>query len=201
MRSASLHGAADVRPDWDGVDVAIRWTVITVVLAFVAACAVLLLTPWTEARADEPPLTEQMQTYLYGVAYGQCPQLRGMAKGCPPEWLKLRPPVYLVSQQVICGTAQTRPDCPYKGFYRNGAVYLRADLNFGSAVDLSVLVHEYVHHLQELKNGPFKDCEDWLEREYEAYGIQRYVLIQDRQGFAAEKVQGEARQLRCGRPQ
>lgn len=182
--------------DRDGVDVAIRWTVIAVALAFVAACLVVLLTLWAgAAQADEPPakLTEQMETYLYAVAYGQY-------KG-PPEWLSMRPPVRLVSQQVICGMAKTRPDCPYRGYYKDGAVYLRDDLNFGSAVDLAVLVHEYVHHLQVLKHGPFKDCLDWLEREYEAFRVQVHVLIKDRQNFAADRVQGEARQLRCGKPQ
>lgn len=187
--------------DLDGVETAIWWVASIVGVALVVCLVLLALMMWHshEARADEPRavLTEQMETYLYGVAYGQCPQLRDMKNGCPPEWYYLRPSVVLLPPASLCAFLRVPAGCPHKGAYKAGVVYLRDDLDFASPIDLAVVVHEDVHHIQDLKDGPFKDCQDWLEREYEAYRIHVHVLIQDRQGFAAERVAGEARRLRC----
>ena len=55
-------------------------------------------------------------------------------------------------------------------------IYLLDTLDMDDPFNRAILLHEAVHFLQYANKGQAKDCQDWLEREYEAYGLQKYVL-------------------------
>jgi hypothetical protein len=67
----------------DGVDVAIRWTVVTVALAFAAACVVLLLILWAESA--------QAQDLMPCIARGRVARLLvlDVGRGVPLEKINI----------------------------------------------------------------------------------------------------------------
>jgi hypothetical protein len=79
-------------------------------------------------------------------------------------------------------------NCNIAAWYNNdGTIYLDERLqNWDDPVVRSVIVHELVHYLQDL-SGKFKndDCRDQLQREREAYAIQRIYLNRVAGRFAA----------------
>lgn len=62
----------------------------------------------------------------------------------------------------------------------DGVIYLDNQLDFSNAYEASVLFHEFVHALQYYNLGPFTECRDWANREYEAYQLQVYELNKER---------------------
>lgn len=74
--------------------------------------------------------------------------------------------------------------CNIRGWYAGGStIYLddRLDLE-DSLWDRGIVVHEMVHYLQE-QSGAFgvaPTCQRWLEREEEAYAVQRQWLRSNR---------------------
>jgi hypothetical protein len=90
----------------------------------------------------------------------------------PP--VQLRPVAEL--QTMVC-----RSECQVRGFYlpRRG-VFLNDNLDIrNDVVARSVLLHELVHHLQEVKgrfNSAPNQCQRWWSREREAYEIQNAYL-------------------------
>lgn len=126
------------------------------------------------------PLTELQEISVYAVAYGQ---YHG-----PREWLDQRPPVRLVAPEVVCARANQPAPCVVLGVYHEGVVYLSGALDFANPDHVSVLLHEYVHDLQQKDKGPVADCPDWYAREVQAYRIQREVLIKAQRYLAARDV-------------
>lgn len=213
--------------DCDGVDVAIRWTVITVALAFCAACVVTLLALWTanEARAAAPlsggmctefvngewrevkcpaPITHMKAREILAIAYGQFHGPRELFEDGPPP-TRLVPQGWL--QEKYCST-----HCPaIRAVYDDeGVVYLDETLDFATLYAKSILLHEYVHYFQARTRGRLTDlhvtlseydfCVERVRREHEAYRIQWIVLLHWREGDLAEEVQLAARNvMRCAR--
>ena len=161
-----------------------------------ALVAAFFLSAPSWAAIDEHPqpkaLTEAQETSIYALAYGQY----GGAHGGMP--MPARPLVVVHSREQICMTITKKPDCPYYGYYVDGGIVISKTLDFSSLIDASKLLHEYVHYLQDQRLGVAKEgCEEWLEREWEAYFIQYNVLTKAGQYLAAQMVRGAAQQVRC----
>lgn len=74
--------------------------------------------------------------------------------------------------------------CNVRGWYAGGStIYLDDRLDpENNRWDRSIVVHEFVHYLQE-QSGAFgvaPTCQRWLEREEEAYAVQRQWLLANR---------------------
>jgi len=78
-------------------------------------------------------------------------------------------------QARVCSWA-----CPVKAFYLRGeGVFIEQSLNFRiDAKARSILLHELVHHVQNLSTrfDSLPSCEAWYAREREAYQIQNEYL-------------------------
>lgn len=130
-----------------------------------------------ECEAAE--LTQHQARSIYTVAYGQYTG--------PPEWLEKMPTVHVVDTGIICLLFSKKPDCGVLGAYVEGRVYMDNTLDFATPLAASILLHEFIHHFQQLKHGQqVKEamaagntnlaCRTWLAREAEAYAIQADVL-------------------------
>ena len=87
------------------------------------------------------------------------------------------PEVNEVSQRKLeamyCGN---QPHCPISALYIQGRVYYSNKLDMQDLLSRSILLHEFVHHIQNERVGPTYDCNMWREKEIEAYKIQAQYL-------------------------
>jgi hypothetical protein len=134
-------------------------------------------------------LTPQQALDSFKLAYGQY--------GGPPQWLETMPPVNIVPQQQLCWLLNRAPSCTAQGTYRDGEVYVSDELDFALAYDASILLHENIHHFQELDHGPSDDAQDVWYRECEAYRIQAEVLAKAGASEDAVAVEQVARGKGC----
>lgn len=128
-----------------------------------AATGLALSAGLCAVRASE--LSPELQKSLYTLAQSQT--------GLP---LPARPPtIHFASQEelrLLVGCAQCRPN----GLQVDEHVYVDAALDFSKDYDISILVHELVHYLQWSMAGPAKSCEEWRNREQQAFAVQTRVL-------------------------
>jgi hypothetical protein len=76
--------------------------------------------------------------------------------------------------------APSKP-CPVAALYYDNAVFIDSSLSMDDPYTESVIVHEYVHHIQSIKYGNATDCTMWLRNEREAYRHQaKYLSIYDK---------------------
>jgi len=124
--------------------------------------AVLCLHPTAKA-AD---LTQEQTTLIYALAHS--------TSGYPlPE----KPPtIFLLSQKELQDMACPGRACNVRGFSIGLDIYLDEDLDMSSVYGASILYHETLHFLQMVNLGPAKNCEEWVDRELEAYRLQNHVL-------------------------
>jgi len=128
-------------------------------LAAAALAATLSLT----ARAAEFMSGQQKAIYMLAAAQTGLPL---------PEQA---PTIHVTSQEHIrslLGCGRCRPS----GAQIRGDVYIDDSLDFSSAYDMSILLHELVHYLQWSVAGTAKSCEEWLDREQRAIAVQARVL-------------------------
>jgi hypothetical protein len=148
----------------------------------------VLLVLWVQA-VFSAPLTKEQARDIYAVAYGQ---VTG-----PPEWLSQPPIIHVVSPEVLCGMVEQNAACSIRGVYDSGTIYISDAVDFGSVYGASILLHEFVHHLQYLKGGAAHDCSTWLAYEQQAYLIQAHVLQKAGDYLAAQTILFSMRQMRC----
>ncbi len=90
------------------------------------------------------------------------------------------PDVRIVPQaevvRLACGRA-----CPVLAIYTpEHRIYLSDTVNLETLQGRSVLVHELVHHIQDLRaGGPAADCPEAARREAEAYGAQLEYVVRN----------------------
>jgi hypothetical protein len=66
--------------------------------------------------------------------------------------------------------------CPVSAVYFKNTVYYKHDLTLSDPVTKSILVHEFIHHIQVNKGSIATDCKIWYKNELEAYKLQvRYL--------------------------
>lgn len=88
-----------------------------------------------------------------------------------------RPPtIHLVPQDKLREMACPGRACNVRGFSIGLDIFLDEDLDMSSVYGASILYHEALHFLQMVNLGPAKNCEEWVDRELEAYRLQNYVL-------------------------
>ena len=148
--------------------------------------------------AGAADLTPERAKDIYIVAYGQCPRMADMNAGCPREWLNEMPSVRQVPQPYLCGLKQIESDCSILGYYKSGHVLVSDRLDYDKPYDISVLFHEYIHHLQWLKSNKtdFMDCGDNYRREVEAHSLHVHLLERLNDYTGAGKVRILMAQLR-----
>lgn len=91
-----------------------------------------------------------------------------------PPLIEFKPHDFFVEHACLGNTK-----CRVAAWYdNNGIIYIDDNLKNKDDVFIdSLIVHELVHYLQDLsKKFNNEDCQDYLIREREAYGIQRQYL-------------------------
>ena len=66
--------------------------------------------------------------------------------------------------------------CPVNAVYTSNKVYYRQDLNFNDMYAKSVMVHEFIHHIQANSGFVAVDCDIWYKNEKQAYRLQAKYL-------------------------
>lgn len=66
--------------------------------------------------------------------------------------------------------------CPVSAVYHNNKIYFKQDLDMNSPVTKSILVHEFIHHIQANTGFRASDCSVWYNNEKEAYRLQAKYL-------------------------
>jgi len=86
------------------------------------------------------------------------------------------PEIHLVPIQHLRDRVCPGHSCAVHGLQVENRIYLDEALDMSNLVHASILYHELVHYLQWSARGDAKDCQEYLEREVEAYGLQIAVL-------------------------
>jgi hypothetical protein len=79
--------------------------------------------------------------------------------------------------------------------YKDGAIYFDEDYDAKHPVWRSILFHEMVHHVQYVRQGGTKTCDDWYKREREAYDLQASYLR--KQASSDKTVVDAAKTITC----
>ena len=116
--------------------------------------------------AEAAELTQEQATLIYALAHSTTGYKL-------PE----KPPtIYLVPQSKLQEMACPGRTCNVRGFSIGLDIYLDEDLDMSTVYGASILYHEALHFLQMANLGPAKNCEEWVDRELEAYRLQNHVL-------------------------
>jgi len=85
-----------------------------------------------------------------------------------------QPPAFFVEN--VCGGHE----CSVQGWYNDqGVVYISNELWIDSGYESSVIVHEFIHYLQDISElYDTESCDDALFREREAYGVQNAYFVE-----------------------
>ena len=66
--------------------------------------------------------------------------------------------------------------CPVNAVYYNNKIYYKNDMDMNSHLTKSILVHEFIHHIQAKTGFVAVDCNIWYSNEKEAYRLQAKYL-------------------------
>lgn len=112
------------------------------------------------------PLNEEQATMIYMLAHSTSHY----------KLPDVAPEVHLTTLEKLREIACPGKKCSPKALQVKNRIYLDETLDMSDIQNAAILYHEYIHALQYANKGEAKDCEEWLAREYEAYGLQNYVL-------------------------
>jgi hypothetical protein len=85
--------------------------------------------------------------------------------------------------------------CPVSAVYFKNTIYYREDLNLNDIRTKSILVHEFVHHIQANSGFVATDCNIWYKNEKEAYRLQAKYLRNNDQDDSS--VREAVRIIKC----
>lgn len=88
----------------------------------------------------------------------------------------IAPEIHLVPVQTMRDMVCPGKTCAVHALQVREKIYLDESMDMQNIHSASILYHEMVHYLQYVNKGEAVDCLEWLEREYEAYGLQNHVL-------------------------
>lgn len=88
----------------------------------------------------------------------------------------MAPEVHLVPIQKLRDKVCPGKTCAVHALQERERIYLDEALDMQDVQNASILYHEMIHYLQFANKGEAKNCTEWMEREYEAYGLQNHVL-------------------------
>lgn len=140
------------------------------------------------------PLNYEQAQSIYAVAWGATRHLHDGDR----DVLHKPPVVAIVTQADLCSRIRQPANCRALGLYKDQTVFLVASLDFSKVYAASILLHEFVYHIQFLTSGrDVTNCDEWLSREHEAYQIQINALMHADDLFHASQVARSAQSLRC----
>ena len=135
------------------------WWVIALLLAIFA------IRP-AQASSD---LSPQQAMLLYTVAGGE------LGIGWPDKPPEIRPG--MTQARLTALVCPKTGNCRPRAVFMSGVVYLRNDMDFSQPYDASVVAHEMVHYFQWWKRGgPAYGCQEWQDREAQAYAVQARIM-------------------------
>jgi hypothetical protein len=76
-------------------------------------------------------------------------------------------------KSLVCNNSSY---CPVTAVYHENKIYYRQDLDLNSSFTKSILVHEFIHHIQANSGFVAIDCNIWYKNEKEAYRLQAKYL-------------------------
>lgn len=86
-------------------------------------------------------------------------------------------------------------NCSISGLYFSGKIYYHDDLDMSDPVAKSIIVHEFIHHIQREIHGDTRDCKLWFSNEMEAYSLQKVYL--QRRGVKTAFMDKYTKGLKC----
>jgi len=107
------------------------------------------------------------------------------------------PRMIALDAETLQARACGRP-CKVMAWYApEGTIYIDNRLDVANYMgDRSIVVHELVHHVQRMSRGErAKNCNEWAQREQEAYAAQAFWLRS--RGLRPGNITLQARFLRC----
>ena len=138
--------------------------------------------------ASAAELTPEQAFNAYAIAYGHA----GFIPDKPPT-------IKVVDRPVLCRIAGLPDACRARGLTNvDGVIYLDSALDFADPLDASVLIHELVHYVDWMRDGPAYNCEQWMRREYHAYTIQGQAL--EKIGVDPTSIYMALRSMKCQDP-
>ena len=66
--------------------------------------------------------------------------------------------------------------CNVSAVYVGGLIYVNEKIDIKNDVDVSVIYHELIHHVQKHQFGATYDCDLWWKKEKQAYALQKKFL-------------------------
>ena len=66
--------------------------------------------------------------------------------------------------------------CPVSAVYFRNTVYYKQDMNLSDPLSKSILVHEFIHHIQANSGFLASNCNVWYSNEKQAYRLQAKYL-------------------------
>ena len=81
-------------------------------------------------------------------------------------------------RSLVCNNSSY---CPVTAVYYENKIYYRQDLDLNNSFTKSILVHEFVHHIQANSGFVATDCNIWYKNEKEAYRLQAKYLRNNNQ--------------------
>lgn len=66
--------------------------------------------------------------------------------------------------------------CDVSGIYSSGVIYIDKRIDIKNVNDVSIIYHGLIHHVQQHIYGTTYDCDMWLEKEKQAYSLQKKYL-------------------------
>jgi hypothetical protein len=95
-------------------------------------------------------------------------------------------------KSLVCNNSKY---CPVSAVYYNNNIYYRQDLDLNDPFTKSILVHEFVHHIQANSGFVATDCNIWYKNEKEAYRLQAKYLRNNDQDDS--RVREAVRIIKC----
>lgn len=128
--------------------------------------AILLLLVLLPFTAEPAEINGEQATMIYMLAHSTSGY----------KLPDIAPEIHLVPLQKLRDMICPGRECAVHALQVRERIYLDQDLDMADVQNAAILYHEAVHFLQWASKGEAKNCEEWMEREYEAYGLQAHVL-------------------------
>lgn len=135
--------------------------------------------------AGAAELTKEQAHYVYMMAHAE--------SGLPlPD---VAPEIRIASEAKIQELVCPGEKCRIVGVESNGVVYIRDDVDFSQPKSLLILAHELTHYMQHKARGRAKNCEEWMDRERQAFAVE--LRLAQRSNLETLSIMGAMNQLRC----
>lgn len=110
----------------------------------------------------------------------------------PVAPLQFQPTTIAGLREILC----PKKKCQVNAVYVSGKIYYIEDLDSEDFIDLSIMYHEIVHHVQSSKYGPTINCKIWRYKELEARKLQ-YKFLQSKDKNQSPYFRHRFNKLNC----